>query len=520
MRPYAIVALMFAVLALLTFQGFQCASSEFTGAKLQLQQKNLPEAKRLLEIEVKKNPGNEEAWFLLGRVCGEQQEYAEMNDAFNEALKASSKHEGEIRNIRYSEWGRHLNVGVGYLERATPESSMYFERSLDEFNKAASAWPDTSLTYRYIGYAYNNKEDYDSAMIAFRKAWEKGSDVESLKRLARLYIIRGDKLKNKFENDNADQLRIVKNLSTIRKNSRKTDVMSSLGAPESIRKGPKGSKKEEWRYDKYNLTLTVENDRVSQKGLADPRKGPYKPAIDSTSYTSAMQVYNEAISLLQSAKTQATEDTEILNILLNAFIQADRIQEAIVEYEAVTKQHPENKTNHYILGVLYRSAANFAGAVQEFQKAYELDENYTDALFDLGATYYNWGVEILRSADEKGEAGTVEHKEKFKQALPYLQKVTEQRSDDPQVWETLGTINAQLANQKEAMKDFDRADFLKKFPIKLEMSYDDITGYLGESDQKSDTTYQNTPATMWRYNKHNASLYFVGGKLKGWTIEK
>lgn len=515
MRPFAVLVLVVTAFALLTFQGFQCASSEFTGAKLQLQQKNFKEAKRLLELEVKKNPGNEEAWYLLGAVDGDEQDYKAMNEAFNEALKISDKHKSEIHSIRYNKWGQHLNAGVNYLERATPESSMYFDKSIAEFNMAIDAWPDTALTYKYLGYTYNNRGDYDSASIAFRTAWEQGGDVEALKRLARIYIFQGDKYKSKFDAENAEPIKILKNLAKIRKNSRKNDVMTALGAPENIKRGSRSSRKEEWYYGKYNLTLTIEKDRVTAKEFSKP----YVPNIDSTNYFAAMKEYNEAITLLQSAKAATEEDAEVLNIMLNAFVQANRIKEAITEYERVTRQHPDNKMNHYILGVLYRSAADFSDAVKEFQKASELDPSFTDAIFDLGATYYNWGVEIMKSSDEKGETST-EHKEKFKKALPYLQQVAEEKSDDSQVWETLGTINAQLGNQDEAIKDFDRSDFLKKNPIKLEMSYNDITSYLGEPDSKTDNaTYQNAPATMWKYNKQRVSLYFVDGKLKGWMIE-
>ena len=516
MRPYAVLVLVVTVFALLTFQGFQCASSEFTGAKLQLQQKNFKEAKRLLELEVEKNPGNEEAWYLLGAVNGDEQEYKAMNEAFNEALKISDKHKSEIHSIRYNKWGQLLNAGVNYLDRASPDSSVYYDKSIAAFNMAIDAWPDTALTYKYLGYTYNNKGDYDSAAIAFRIAWDRGGDVEALKRLARIYIFQGDKFKSKFDAENAEPIKILRNLAKIRKNSRKNDVMTVLGAPENIKRGSRSSRKEEWYYDKYNLKLTIERDHVTAKEFSKP----YVPNIDSTNYNAAMKEYDQAITLLQSAKAAAEEDAEVLNIMLNAYVQANRIKEAITEYERVTKQHPDNKMNHYILGVLYRSDGNFSGAVNEFQTAYKLDSTFTDAVFDLGATYYNWGVEIMKSSDEKGESST-EHKEKFKMALPYLQQVAEEKSDDSQVWETLGTINAQLGNQDEAIKDFDKSDFLKKNPIKLEMSTKDITSYLGDADSKDDNaTYQNAPATMWKYNKQRVSLYFVDGKLKGWTIEK
>ena len=585
MKPYAIILLVLTMLALVLFQGFQCASSEFTGAKLKMTQKNYKEAKRLLEIEVQKTPGNDEAWYLLGALCSEDREYVRMNEAFNKHLELSDKHAIDIRNIRFNRWGVHLNMGVRALERATPESTAYFDESIEEFSNAAAAWPDTSLTYRYLGYSYNNKATsnvgaqelktgmtrdevrtmigppssmakkehkgmmadawfyewagatlyfvddiltdwdkskslsaFDAAIWAFREAWQKGKDIESLKRMARIYVFRGDKYKNSFESDNETMLKAVRGLAGIGKSTSKNDVISALGAPDNIRRGARGTKKETFVYSRYNLTLEMDNEKVVQKTFAPT---PYEPAIDSSGYHSAMKEYNEAIQSIRSAKIagasdaslkvgmtydeveaafgrpdkkvesvyenlkaimwvyaqqnaylhfvnerlkgwrrETADEVDLLSTLLQAYVQSDRITEAIGEYEQVTKAAPENKTNHYILGVLYRSALDYKGAVAEFEKAYALDPSYSDALFDLGATYYNWGVEILRAADEKGEP-TLEHKEKFKQALPYIEKVAEQKADDLQVWETLGTIYAQLGMQDKAIKAFDRADKIR-----------------------------------------------------------
>ncbi len=457
MKPYAVILLVFTALALVVFQGFQCASSEFTGAKLKMTQKNYKEAKRLLEIEVQKNPTNDEAWYLLGALCSEDQEYVRMNEAFNSALELSDKHAVDIRNIKFNRWGIHLNNGVKWLERATPDSSEYFDKSIEEFDKAAAAMPDTALTYRYMGYAYNNKNDFDNALKAFGLAWEIGKDSESLKRMARIYIFQGDKFKNAFEMANAEKLKALRNLKEIRKNTTRNDVISALGAPDNIRRGPRGSRKETLVYTRYNLNLEMDNGKVTKKNFTPE---PYRPQIDSSQYHQAMQQYSEAIALLQKGKSALADDTEVLNILLQAYVQSDRITEAIGEYERVTKANPDNKVNHYILGVLYRSAMNYEAAVVEFETAYKLDPTYSDALFDLGATYYNWGVEIMRAADERGEP-TQEHKEKFKQALPYIEKVSEEKKDDVQVWETLGTIYAQLGMQDKAIKAFDKADAIR-----------------------------------------------------------
>ncbi|MEP0821377.1 MAG: tetratricopeptide repeat protein [Ignavibacterium sp.] len=442
--------------AFLLFQGFQCASSEFTGAKLHIQQNNYPEAKRLLEIEVQKNPQNEEAWYLLGWVSGEAGEYESMNAAYGKALELSPRFAKDIRANRYNRWAQTLNRGLQYLERASPESTSFYESALGEFDKAVRIWPDTSLTYRYIGYAYYNSGRSDKALEAFTTAWEKGKDIESLKPAVRLYIERGDQLKTRFESENADKLKAAENLASIRKNTRRSDVIDKLGAPDRIKRGPRNSKKEDLEYRRFNLTVSIENDRVTAKNFSKP----YVPDIDSTNQRLAMREYDQAIRLLTEAKDAGMSDAETLNMFLRAYIQSNRIGEAVTEYERVVSGDPTNKDNLYVLGVLYRSSGNYQKAVDSFSKAYKVDPEFTDALFDLGATYYNWGVDLMRAAEEKGDA-TNQHKEKFKDALPYIEEVSKRRPDDVQVWETLGTIYAQLGRQDDALKAFDRADELK-----------------------------------------------------------
>jgi Tfp pilus assembly protein PilF len=43
-----------------------------------------------------------------------------------------------------------------------------------------------------------------------------------------------------------------------------------------------------------------------------------------------------------------------------------------------------------------------------------------------------------------------------------MEKVTECKKDDYNVWETMGTIYARLGQQDKAMKAFDQADKIRK----------------------------------------------------------
>lgn len=446
-----------ALLSLFVLQGFQCASAEFTGAKMHIQQRNFKEAISLLEKEVQSNPVNEEAWYLLGATKGEIGDYAGMNTAFTQALKISNVHEKEIHEIRYSKWGMHINTGVNYLERASADSTQYYEMSINEFQKSIQAKPDTGLTYRYLGYAYNNKGDFEDALVAYKKAWDMGDEAEAAKRAGLIYIRRGQDLKNTFESQNAEKIRDLKNLEKIRRNISRGDVTTALGAPDNVKKGPRNTKKEDWTYRRYNLLVSIDGDKVVSKKI-DP---PYNPNIDSTSYKAAVGEFMKAVEVLENARTKDPKDNEIISFLMQAYIDAERINEAISIFQIQVQNDPTNKQNHYVLGVLYRSAGKFNEAILAFQEALKINPNFSDAIYDVGATYYNWGVDIIRDAEEKGEE-TKAFLEKFEKALPYMEKVTEQKKDDPQIWDTLGTIYARLGKTDKATKAFEMSDKLRQ----------------------------------------------------------
>ncbi len=447
------------VMALLVFQGFQCASPELTGAKIHIQQHNYQEALPLLEKEVANNPTNEEAWYLLGAVRADLGDYKGMNEAFDQALKLAPTHAQEIYGIRYTRWGVHINAGVNYLERASSDSAEFFDKSIDEFTKAIAAIPDTALTYRYLAYAYNNKGDYRQALETFKKAWKMGDEIESAKRAGRIHVFLGLELKNKFETENREQLRALANLNQVRKNTRTEDVRMLLGEPSNVRRGPRGTKKEDWTYSKYNLVLAMDNDRVVEKKF----QSPYNPGIDSTNYRKAMVEFAEAVTILEEAIASDPKDTETVNVLLQAYVESERIKEAITVFADQVKQDPENKQSRYLLGVLLRQDGRYDDAIDQFKEAVRIDPEFGDAIYDIGATYYNWGVDLIRAAEDRGEREqSKEATEKFEKALPYMEKVLQQRPESPEILETIGTIYARLGQTQKAADAFTKADKLRQ----------------------------------------------------------
>lgn len=459
MRYHAVKFMTLAVVASCLFIGFECSSPEMTSARLYYSQKNYPKAIEQLQLEVQKNPQNEEAWFMLGVISGEQGDLTGMSKAFDAASKISPKHAAEIRSMRLSHWAQNLNAGVNYLERASGDSTQYYTQSVASFAKAIESYPDTSLTFRYLGYAYNNKGDYDSAIVSFTKAWDMGKDVEAIQRAGSLYLIRGDEHKSKFESENTGALKNLKNLEDVKKATSKDRVKDILGMPDDTKKGPKNSTKEDWFYKLYNLTISFDGDKVIDKKFGQPA---YKPVIDSTQYGLAQAQYAKAVADLELARAADPKDNVTLQRLLKGYVESNRIEPAVREFEkAVASDTTNLKTNRYILGVLYRTIGRYDDALGQFKEALRIAPNDCEIEFDIAATYYNWGVDMIKVADEKNEQSDA-YKAKFEAALPYIEKVSECKKDEPQVWQTLGTIYARLGMQDKAIKAFDQFDKLSK----------------------------------------------------------
>ncbi len=95
-----------------------------------------------------------------------------------------------------------------------------------------------------------------------------------------------------------------------------------LGEPDSKTKDKKNSRKTDWKYNQYALTLTMEGDKVVSKKFS--KKIDLK--IDSTKYQEAVKYFNDAVDVFEEIKKINPKDNENLNLLLQAYFEADRIQ--------------------------------------------------------------------------------------------------------------------------------------------------------------------------------------------------
>ncbi len=176
----------------------------------------------------------------------------------------------------------------------------------------------------------------------------------------------------------------------------------------------------------------------------------------------AMKYFNRAISVAEEGRKKYPDDADLLVVLSNSYIGANKIETALEAFKSGVEKDPNNQYYRYNYGVLLLGKNDFAGAEAQFKKALEIDPEYYNASYNLAVTYVKWGAMINKIADEKGDLNNKEYKEKYQKALPYLEKIVQNKKDDIAMWELLGKVYSVLGMSKDAENAFKQADDLRK----------------------------------------------------------
>ena len=503
MKNYRILAAVIAVIAAsFAFLGFQCSSAELTSAKLYMQRNEWDKAEEQLLKDLATNPQDEEAWYYLGRVRGERQNWSGMMDAFQHSLKISDVDKKDIISVEEHYWVQLYNQGTKFLQSGK-DSSSYYDKAIDAFNGAIAVEPDSLISYKGLAYTYLNMSQEDSAVEPLTTLWDKNKDEDAAKFLGEIYYEKGQKLKTDFENENQDKLSALRNLNSVQEGASEEEVVAAIGQPdqkntETVPKS-KGKKrvtepvspKDVWIYKTYGLTLTFDQDRLTTKKV----DFVYSPQIDSSKFQLAVAQYKKALDILAPATNMYTEDRDLMTVLTNCYIGADMTEEATETFKKGAMKNPDNADFQYNYGVILLRQNDFENAIAQFKKAIDagnttiaqlndklahpdssvnkekvnqdIDRTQStiwNATYNLGASYVNWGVHIQNSALPNSDLDSL-HKAistQFEQALPYLEKYSTYKQDDPNLWELLAKVYAFMNKVQKAQEAIQKADSLRQ----------------------------------------------------------
>ena len=133
--------------------------------------------------------------------------------------------------------------------------------------------------------------------------------------------------------------------------------------------------------------------------------GPFEQAIAKGDDQSQTMVFladlyrtngrsGDAVSLLERARELYPDDQDVQAQLLNAYIEANQIDRAMQTYSDAVNRDPSNKLYRYNYGSLLLQAERYPEAIEQLQRATEIDPQYGNAYYNLGAAYVNQAVDV------------------------------------------------------------------------------------------------------------------------------
>ncbi len=138
------------------------------------------------------------------------------------------------------------------------------------------------------------------------------------------------------------------------------------------------------------------------------------------------------------------EVTDMINTLINYYIQAQKNEEALGYLNDAIKRDPNNAQYFFARGCLMERYDSKA-ATADYQKAIEISPENFGATYNLGVVYYNEALQKKTAAS--GERDNVkynaminESNETFKKAVPYFIKAAEIAPDKTQKREVLSNL--------------------------------------------------------------------------------
>ena len=185
----------------------------------------------------------------------------------------------------------------------------------------------------------------------------------------------------------------------------------------------------------FNAGLAAYNAENYDKAIEyyrEAAKYGYNGAKTYSLIANSYQLKNDTLGALEVLKEgfeKYPQDNGILTSMIQMYLDLDKTEEAMKYLQMAIEQDPGNATFNFALGTLYEKQGNEEKAIETYKKAIELKDDYFDAYYNLGALYYNKGVQQIEIANSIPPNENERYQEElqkanvwFEKALPFMEK--------------------------------------------------------------------------------------------------
>jgi len=207
----------------------------------------------------------------------------------------------------------------------------------------------------------------------------------------------------------------------------------------------------------FNAGLAAYNAKKYDKSIeyySEAAKYGYNGARTYSLIADAHQQKGDTIGALDVLKVgfeKYPEDNGVLTSMIQIYLDMEKTDEAMKYLEMAIAQDPTNTTYYFAQGTLYEKINDEENAIKTYEKALEIDPEFFNANYNLGALYYNKGVQQIEVANavppnenERYVAETKKADVWWDKALPYMEKCNELQPDDEMTLESLKNLYYRL----------------------------------------------------------------------------
>jgi tetratricopeptide (TPR) repeat protein len=212
----------------------------------------------------------------------------------------------------------------------------------------------------------------------------------------------------------------------------------------------------------YSNLIYVRNEQARKIWIDFKADGAVEDSVE------AMKIYNESAEIMEGARKMFPESKDILQGLIDAYLQASRFEDAEREVKKGVEEDPENKFFRLVYGIFLTDAKEWEGARAQLKKAVEIDPDFTEAKLRLVDMYIKWGKEIKDEteaiediSEEKAEERRQMEIDKYEESLPYIESYLADDPNNAPMWERLGQVYTITGDEEKALEAFDNADTIR-----------------------------------------------------------